>query len=131
MHAIIFELYIKICISNITSMSVVNRFRKNCLNCIEAFCCTSVIAGTCMYTCRFVSSIVKALALMHIQMLIHTPCKQDGCFPLFSASQEGHNRIVEILLQAGATVDLQDKVESCCYLFICHLCSACTVFIIH
>ena len=36
---------------------------------------------------------------------------QDGFFPLFDASQEGHDGIVERLLQAGATVDLQTKVK--------------------
>ena len=40
---------------------------------------------------------------------------QDGFFPLFDASQEGHDGIVEMLLQAGATVDLQNKVEDCYY----------------
>ena len=39
-------------------------------------------------------------------------CLQDGCCPLLFASQEGHDKTVEIVLQAGATVDLQDKVES-------------------
>ena len=39
-------------------------------------------------------------------------CIQDGGCPLFFASQEGHDKTVKILLQAGATVDLQDKVES-------------------
>ena len=51
-------------------------------------------------------------------------CTQDGYCPLQIASQNGHDRIVETLLQAGATVDLQDKVENCYYLFICHLCCA-------
>ena len=46
---------------------------------------------------------------------------QDGFSPLFVASQKGHDRIVEMLLQAGATVDLQNKVKDCYYLFICHL----------
>ena len=31
-------------------------------------------------------------------------------FPLISASQKGHDRVVEKLLKAGATVDLQNKV---------------------
>ena len=35
---------------------------------------------------------------------------QDGYSPLHNASQEGHDVIVETLLQAGATVDLQTKV---------------------
>ena len=39
-------------------------------------------------------------------------CMQDGNCPLLFASQEGHDKTVEILLQAEATVDLPDKVES-------------------
>ena len=38
---------------------------------------------------------------------------QDGFFPLYDASQEGYDGIVVMLLQAGATVDLQSKVEEC------------------
>ena len=56
-------------------------------------------------------------------------CMQDGHCPLHIASQKGHDRIVEMLLQAGATVDLQNKVEDCYYLFICHLC--CAMHFIH
>ena len=37
-------------------------------------------------------------------------CTQDGTSSLYIASQNGHDRIVEKLLQAKATVDLQDKV---------------------
>ena len=45
---------------------------------------------------------------------IHTTMStQDGFFSLFIASQEGHDRVVEKLLQAGATVDLHNKVENC------------------
>ena len=55
-------------------------------------------------------------------------CMQDGFFPLYIATQEGHDRVVEMLLQAGATVDLQSKVESS-YLLFCHLC--CAILIIH
>ena len=39
-------------------------------------------------------------------------CIQDGFFPLSNASQEGYDEIVQMLLQAGATVDLQNKVEN-------------------
>ena len=42
-----------------------------------------------------------------------TMCLQDGFFPLYVASQGKHDRVVEMLLQAGATVDLQNKVENC------------------
>ena len=44
----------------------------------------------------------------HTHTHTHT---QDGFFPLHDASQEGHEGIIEMLLQAGATVDLQTKVE--------------------
>ena len=36
---------------------------------------------------------------------------QEGYTPLLNASQEGYDRIAEILLQAGASVDLQTKVS--------------------
>ena len=45
---------------------------------------------------------------------------QDGIFPLYVASDKGHDEIVEMLLQAGARVDLQTKVEDRSTLFICH-----------
>ena len=38
-------------------------------------------------------------------------CIQDGFFPLSDASQKGYDEIVQLLLQAGATVDLQNKVK--------------------
>lgn len=36
---------------------------------------------------------------------------QDGLFPLYYASRGGYDGIVEILLRAGSTVDLQNKVS--------------------
>ena len=57
----------------------------------------------------------------HTNLYVHTTTLQDGMFPLISASQEGHDRVVEKLLHAGATVDLQNKVVIIHYLFICHL----------
>ena len=58
-----------------------------------------------------------------------TMCMQNGDTPLHIASQGGHDRVVDMLLQAGATVDLQDKVENGYYLFFCYLC--CAMHIIH
>ena len=54
---------------------------------------------------------------------------QNGACPLRIASQKGHDRIVEIFLQAGATVDLQDKVEIviCSYVIVV----PCRLLIIH
>ena len=46
---------------------------------------------------------------MHTNLYVQT-ITQDGSFPLISASLKGHDRVVEKLLQAGATVDLQNKV---------------------
>ena len=98
---------------------------------------TCVITDIC---CRLVSTILNTLVLMITKCYIHIPpphthmstpttmCTQDGFSPLYTASQEGHDRIVEMLLQAGATVDLQTKVENCYYLFICHFwCAMCTI----
>ena len=50
---------------------------------------------------------------IHAHNTTHTTmCIQDGHCPLHFASLEGHDKTVKILLQAGATVDLPDKVES-------------------
>ena len=61
----------------------------------------------------------------HVHTHTHTHTHtQDGYSPLYAASSKGYDKIVEMLLQAGATVDLQFKVEDCYYdstLFICHL----------
>ena len=35
---------------------------------------------------------------------------QDGDTPLYMASQEGHEGVVELLLEKGANVDQQDEV---------------------
>ena len=43
---------------------------------------------------------------MHTQHHVH----EDEYSPLYIASQKGHDKTVEMLLQAGATVDLQSKV---------------------
>ena len=50
---------------------------------------------------------------MHVanQVVAFSMYIQDGYSPLHNASQEGHDGIVERLLQTGATVDLQTKVR--------------------
>ena len=53
-----------------------------------------------------------ACIFTHTNTTHTTMCIQDGDCPLHTASQNGHDRIVEIFLQAGATVDLQNKVEN-------------------
>ena len=71
---------------------------------------------------------------MHIQphtCTHNTMCTQDGHCPLYVASQEGHDGVVEMLLQAEATVDLQDKVEivTICSCVTCVM--PCTLFTVH
>ena len=53
----------------------------------------------------------------------NTMCTQYGYCPLHVASQKGHDRIVEMLLQGVATVDVQNKVENCSSVTY-HLCCA-------
>ena len=67
--------------------------------------------GTCPVVCAHNHTHTHTYTTMYTQ---------DGLSPLIVASQEGHDKIVEKLLQAGATVDLQNKVENCYYLFIFH-----------
>ena len=95
----------------------------------------SVVLPLVWYTCRFVSPF-RRHTLIHMYTQPHTHAHathkymhvyshtqhhmhthntmwmQDGSCSLYFASQEGRDKTVEILLQAGATVDLQDKVES-------------------
>ena len=94
---------------------------SNCQNFMSAFYCTCVITDTCTYTCIHHSECTGTDDHTHTHT---TMCTQDGFFPLFVASQEGHVRIVEMLLQARATVDLQNKVENCCGV-------PCAVIIVH
>ena len=55
---------------------------------------------------------VHSHTTMHHTYIHITMSTQLGFFPLYVASQKDHDRIVETLLQAGATVDLQNKVEN-------------------
>jgi len=84
--------------------------------------CSFSLAISCTYSCVTDSaSHFFVPASTHGHTHAHT---QGGSFPLQVASSKGHDGIVEMLLQAGATVDLQNKVEDCYYdstLFICHL----------
>ena len=47
----------------------------------------------------------------HVVTLTHSTI-QDGWTALKSASNNGHHKVVELLLGAGANPDLQDKVRT-------------------
>ena len=73
--------------------------------CSFSFCHAHVhsqVHKTDMYMCTRTHTCICTTILV---------CIQDGFFPLSDASQEGYDEIVQMLLQAGATVDLQNKVE--------------------
>ena len=56
----------------------------------------------------------------HMYICVYT---QEGFLPLHNASAEGYDGIVEMLLQAGATVNLQTKVEDCSSVMCCVHCT--------
>lgn len=39
---------------------------------------------------------------------------QDGATPLYIASQNGHDKVVQLLTQAGASLDLEGNVSCAC-----------------
>ena len=101
--------------SNLSSVHLVKPGVLNLLfTCLYAYYPDSVYltnTGTCPLVCTHNHTHTHTYTTMYTQ---------DGLSPLIVASQEGHDKIVEKLLRAGATVDLQNKVESCYYLFIFH-----------
>ena len=62
-------------------------------------------------TCRKLHSCLAVHVHVAHQIVAFSMYIQEGNTPLLNASQEGHDGIVEMLLQAGASVDLQAKVS--------------------
>lgn len=67
---------------------------------------------TLLYSCwklffLFLQTHINTHVCIHI-------CTQSGSFPLYYASGEGHDGIVKMLLQKGATVDMQTKIGIVC-----------------
>ena len=54
---------------------------------------------------------VKAIPELFYVLTIMDSAVQDGETALQRASREGHQKVVELLLEAGANPDLQDKVR--------------------
>ena len=80
--------------------------------------------NTCVVNHNHTPTLIQSPPHMHTHMHICV-YTQEGFLPLHNASAKGYDEIVEMLLQAGATVDLQTKVKECdLTLLICHvLCS--------
>ena len=80
--------------------------------------------ATHKYACTFTHTTPHTHTHTHTHTHAHTNtlCMQKGYCPLHYASQKGHDRVMELLLQAGVTVDLQSKVENCVLLsfVLCH-----------
>ena len=84
-------------------------------------------SGTCTYIHKCTNTDMHACTWTCICKTILV-CIQDGFFPLSDASQEGYDEIVQMLLQAGATVDLQNKVEDWFNFVHLSYCVLCAVF---
>ena len=111
--------------SNLSSVHLVKPGVLNNLlfTCLYAYYPDSVYltnTGTCPLVCTHNHTPTRCTQMCIFTHNYHTHTHtyttmytQDGLSPLIVASQEGHDKIVEKLLQAGATVDLQNKVENC------------------
>ena len=80
-----------------------------CTNKVNYQFCTSALPAE-----HFSTRLCELFAMLRTPHTnIHTCTRtQDGYSPLYCASQEGHDNIVEMLLQAGAKVDLWTEVNN-------------------
>ena len=55
-----------------------------------------------------------------IKLYLSYPIVKDGCTPIYAASEKGRADIVNLLLQAGANLNLQTNVSSltCTYILL-------------
>ena len=60
---------------------------------------------------------------MQILLLMHE-CTQSGQSPLWIASFNGHQKCVGLLIDAGANVDIQNKVSKHYVYYILHISDA-------
>ena len=54
---------------------------------------------------------LSLVIMLTINMIFTVDLSQGGVTALHVASQEGHNQVVELLLQAGASVDQKAQVR--------------------
>ena len=68
--------------------------------------CIGLVVNDCMCMCNyFMTNTCKVVIKMYVHVL------QYGSTPLHKAANSGHNKAIDILMAAGATVDAKDRVS--------------------
>ena len=70
-----------------------------------------------------ITCLLPILCMLCVDMTV-TVNLQDGATALFVASQEGHFSTVELLIKAGASLDVQDTVSFTVVMSVCRLTSS-------
>ena len=71
--------------------------------------CIGLVVNDCMCICNyFITNTCKIVIKMYVHVL------QEGDTPLHLAAYNGHNRAIDILMAAGAKVDVKNKVSWSC-----------------
>ena len=88
-------------------MHAVSACKCSVLNFLYDFVmCIGLVVNDCMCLCNyFITNTCKVVIKMCVHVL------QDGDTPLHWAAYSGHNKAIEILIAAGATVDAKDRVS--------------------
>ena len=76
----------------------------------ETMCVTVTHVSIEVQLCMLYLLIAKSMS-MKLCNVLSMISVQDGYTALYSASQEGHEKIVQLLIQAGADVVLQNTVS--------------------
>ena len=68
--------------------------------------CIGLVVNDCMCICNyFITNTCKVVIKMYVHVL------QAGYTPLHVAAFNGHNKAIDILIAAGATVDVKNDVS--------------------
>ena len=72
----------------------------------------SVCLGACFPKKIWTVNTNQQLLCNHLVVTLTHSAIQNGCTALQQASRKGHQKVVELLLGAGANPDLQNKVRT-------------------
>ena len=68
--------------------------------------CIGLVVNDCMCICNyFITNTCKVVIKMHVHVLQH------GDTPLHNAAYNGHSKAIDILIVAGAKVDVKNDVS--------------------